>query len=376
MLARDIKPATRAVLDVTDKRALGAAKRSLVIMSEALNIPVTNFPKPTMEAVRHFDGELWQLKENNAECDLVLILFITAFVTSHIFEIPIEMSLSCFAYMLADQGFIVDFMQGSWEEFETATMQINLLGNNSYTLGSEVEIFEKAHISVCSRDTIDKYVEILTLSKDYTNDAEVRSRFEENCINILSCYGTVMRSTGTLHYDLSGTWKTLSGDYETTGDNILNGHIEYLLLLWAYSTLSKYDRLIPRVMPTEYLRKVEQVSYYFAAIGFTIKCYNVQFSETDMYMLSNVVSETNRVNIEALHNVITYTDLLSIKFIRAESTDFDLFPVDLLRHMESLGSAKAIMSEVCRLQKLSPTSMLAEDPQKALINAWKNMLRN
>lgn len=51
MLARDIKPATRAVLDVTDKRALGAAKRSLVIMSEALNIPVTNFPKPTMEAV-------------------------------------------------------------------------------------------------------------------------------------------------------------------------------------------------------------------------------------------------------------------------------------------------------------------------------------
>ena len=58
MLARNIKPATRAVLDVTDKRALGAAKRSLVIMSEALNIPVTNFPKPTMEAIRHFDGEL------------------------------------------------------------------------------------------------------------------------------------------------------------------------------------------------------------------------------------------------------------------------------------------------------------------------------
>lgn len=129
-------------------------------------------------------------------------------------------------------------------------------------------------------------------------------------------------------------------------------------------------------MPTEYLRKVEQVSYYFAALGFTIKCYNVQFSETDMYMLFNVVSETNRINIEALHNAIAYTDLLSIKFIRAESTDSDLFPVDLLRHMDSLGSAKDIISEVCRLQKLSPTSMLAEDPQKALINAWKNMLRN
>lgn len=147
MLAKDIKFFSMKQMEIADADALQNSKQSIMVISKAFKIPVSSFPKPEEAAFTEFRDELFSLKTSNATARFEMLAFIAALMVYRKYsDYTLEQVLSCFAYCLACQRFILDDIQGTLDEYIEASMSIRTYGNYSYTLYKEITTFEKLNI--------------------------------------------------------------------------------------------------------------------------------------------------------------------------------------------------------------------------------------
>lgn len=366
MKTSNIKLLTTDKMFTTNMSVLRDARRSLVTISMALSIPVLSFPEPAVSVVCYIVDMINYLNTKNKNLSSESLALMAAFVVEQkIDKVSICEALSGFAYILSYHGCYVTSLNGSLKQYRDAAEELVRYDYNDYVWSEQSKIFANSGITVHIVDKVDIAVRVLSLNGDAQDSTAIETVFKDNRRNILSCFGMETEELSTLYYDLSTTWRTLVNRYTALDNDVLCGHIEYLLLLWVFSPLSQCEGTPLGNVPVNFLRRVEQVAYYFAAIGYSIKSNDVKFSDEVVRSLSLVISENNDIKLSQLN-----TEYLSgIEFVQYKRASE--LPEDLVEHLDKFTSTQEKVEEICKLQKLSPVSILTEDPQKALVNAWR-----